>query len=50
MRLFVAVNGWTWQAQPDIDDAERVVLGIAASEIDEETTAAWLRTFIVPTT
>ena len=48
MRLFVAVNGWTWQVQPEIDDAERVVFGIAAGEIDEGVTATWLRTFLVP--
>lgn len=47
MRMFVAVNGWTWHTQPDIDDAEALVVGVAASEVDEVALAAWLRQFLV---
>ena len=47
MRMFVAVNGWIWRTQPDIDDAEATVLGVAASELDEVDVAGWLRQFLV---
>lgn len=48
MRMFVAVNGWLWRTQPDIDEAEAVVLAIAAGELDEAGAAAWLRQFLSP--
>jgi hypothetical protein len=48
MRLFVAVNDWTWSHQPGIDDAEATVLAIAGGELDETGTAAWLRQFLMP--
>ena len=47
MRMFVAVNGWTWRTQPDIDDAEATVLAVAAGDIDEAAVAEWLRQFLV---
>jgi death-on-curing protein len=46
MRMFIAVNGWTWRAQPDIDDAETTVLAVAAGEFDEAAVAGWLRRFL----
>lgn len=35
MRMFIALNGWTWRVQPNIDDAEAIVLGVAAGDVDE---------------
>jgi death-on-curing protein len=46
MRMFIAVNGWTWRAQPDIDDAETTVLAVAAGKFDEAAVAGWLRQFL----
>ncbi|MGQ0434759.1 MAG: type II toxin-antitoxin system death-on-curing family toxin [Microthrixaceae bacterium] len=43
MRMFVAQNGGSWRATPEIDDAERFVLAIASGELDEAVAAAWLR-------
>lgn len=47
MRMFVAINGWSWDPQPAIDDAERTVLAIASGELDEAGTAEWLRQYLV---
>jgi hypothetical protein len=43
MRLFIEINGWAWRAAPDVDDAERAVLAVAADEWGHEQTSAWLR-------
>jgi death-on-curing protein len=43
LRLFVAINNWTWEPKPTVDDAEAVVLAVAAGEWDETATATWLR-------
>lgn len=48
MRMFVAMNGWSWDPYPDLDDAERTVWAIAAGELDEGATAEWLRQHLVP--
>ena len=48
MRLFVAINNWTWQTHPDVDDAEATVVAIAGGELDEAGAAAWLRQFLLP--
>ena len=48
LRLFVEINGWTWRVTPSVDDAERAVLAIAASEWDEQRTAAWLGEHLAP--
>lgn len=48
MRLFVAINGWMWLRQPELDEAESTVFGIAAGEVDEAATADWLRPFLAP--
>lgn len=47
LRAFVDVNGWQWEPVPSVDDAERVVLAIAAGELTEPATAAWLRQHLV---
>ena len=43
LRMFVELNGWSWNPKPSIDDAEAAVVAIAAGEWDEQTTADWLR-------
>lgn len=30
LRLFVDINGWTWDPKPSIDDAEAAVLAVAS--------------------
>jgi hypothetical protein len=47
MRMFVAINGWTWRTRPDIDDAEATVLAVAAADIYEAAVAEWLRQLLV---
>ena len=43
LRLFVEINGWSWQPIPSVDDAERAVLAIASGDWNEDDMAAWLR-------
>lgn len=43
LRMFVELNGWSWNPKPSIDDAEAAVVAIAAGEWDEQTTPDWLR-------
>jgi death-on-curing protein len=47
MRMFMDMNGWSWSRRPDLEEAEETVLAIAAGELDEERTAAWLRGYLV---
>lgn len=47
LRLFVDINGWSWDPPPSIDDAERAVLAVASGEWDETATAAWLSGHLV---
>lgn len=48
LRLFIEVNGWTWATTPSVDEAERVVLAIAAGECNETRAARWLREHLAP--
>ena len=50
LRMFIAINDWSWERRPDIDDAEQFVLSIAAGELDEHGVAAWLRAYLVAPT
>ena len=50
LRLFVELNDWRWNPMPRVDDAERAVLAIAASDWDEVQTADWLRHHLRPPT
>ena len=44
LAVFVDLNGGTWDPNPpNIDQAERAVLAIAAGEVDETWAAAWLK-------
>jgi death-on-curing protein len=43
LRLFVELNGWSWNPAPSVDDAEHAVLAVTSGEWDHELTAAWLR-------
>lgn len=47
MRMFIDMNGWSWSRRPELDEAEETVLSIAAGELDEERTAAWLRGYLL---
>jgi death-on-curing protein len=42
LRLFVDMNGWSWQPYPSIDEAEKAVISVASGEWNEERTAEWL--------
>ena len=46
LRVFVDINGWTWETQASIDEAERAVLAIASGEWDEAAMADWLRSHL----
>ncbi|MBK5222289.1 MAG: hypothetical protein JJE52_05345 [Acidimicrobiia bacterium] len=48
MRIFVAVNGWSWDPHPDVDDSEATVMAIASGDFDEASTAEWLRRHLIP--
>ena len=43
--MFLDLNGGRWDPDPpDVDDAERTMIAIAAGEIDEAAVSDWLRT------
>jgi death on curing protein len=46
LRLFVAMNDWTWRTTPSVDEAERAVLAVAAGTWGESDTADWLRRYL----
>ena len=43
LRVLVALNGWTIEPHPSVDEAGAAVLAIAAGDWDARATAAWLR-------
>ena len=46
--MFVDLNGGRWEPDPpEVDDAERTMLAVAAGEIDEQALAAWIRQRVV---
>ena len=48
LRLFIDMNGWSWNPYPSIDEAEQAVVSVASGEWNEERTAEWLRTYLIP--
>jgi hypothetical protein len=48
LRVFVALNGWTIEPYPSVDEAEAAVLVIAAGDWDQRATASWLRPILRP--
>jgi death-on-curing protein len=49
LRLFIEINDWTWNTMPTVDDAERVVLAIAAGTWNQEDASTWLQRHLAPT-
>jgi death-on-curing protein len=43
LRLFIDLNGWSWNPRPSIDEAERAVLAVASGEWGDEEMSGWLR-------
>ncbi len=48
LRLFIAINDWTWHTTPTIDDAEQAVLAIAAGTWSQDNMTAWLQRYLAP--
>lgn len=48
LRMFIDMNEWSWSEYPTVDQAEKVVLAVAAGEWDEQRLATWLRERIEP--
>jgi len=48
LRLFVEINGWSWQPFPSVDDAERAVLTIASGDWTQDDMTTWLRDHLSP--
>ncbi len=48
LRVFVALNRWTMDPYPSVDEAEAAVLAIASGAWDEDATANWLRPILRP--
>ena len=46
--MFIDLNRSRWDPDPpDIDDAEKTMIAVAAGEINEQTLAAWIRERVV---
>lgn len=44
LTMFVDLNSGTWQLDPpDVDNAEAMMLAVAAGEVDEDWIAEWLK-------
>jgi death-on-curing protein len=43
LRLFLDLNGWSWNHPPTVDDAERAVLAVAAGDWGHGEMTEWLR-------
>ncbi len=48
LRLFIAINDWSWRTMPTVDDAEQAVLAIAAGTWSQDDMDAWLRHHLAP--
>ena len=46
--VFIDLNGGRWEPDPpEVDDAERTMLAVAAGKIDEQALAAWIQERVV---
>lgn len=50
LRLFIEINGWSWEIRPTVEDAERAALSVASGDWGEQEMAAWLAKHIKPAT
>ena len=50
LRLFLDLNDWRWAERPSVDEAESLVIGVAAGNEDEDSVADWLRARLVTPT
>jgi len=50
LRLFIAINDWTWRTMPAVGEAEQAVLAVASGTWGETDVADWLRTYLAPPT
>lgn len=50
LRLFIDMNGWSWNPYPSVDESEQAVLAVASGEWDEKRTSEWLRIHLIQTT
>ena len=50
LRSFVDLNDWRWAEKPSVDEAENLVIGVAAGNDDENSVADWLRARLVAPT
>lgn len=48
LRVFIEINGWSWNTYPSVDDAEDAVLAIAGGQWNEREFADWLRGRLAP--
>ena len=49
LRLFIEINGWSWNPTPSIDDAEQAILAIASGDWDQDDMTTWLRRYLSTT-
>lgn len=48
LAMFIELNGGSWQPDPpDVDDAEAMMLAVAAGEVEESWIADWLRQRVI---
>ena len=48
LRMFIDLNGWTFDPAPSVDEAEHAVLSIAAGKWEIPEAARWLRRLLKP--
>lgn len=48
LRLFIEINGWSWNPTPSVDDAEKAMLAIASGDWAQDEVATWLGDHLAP--